>query len=143
MGTRIKGQEIELQIVGPRGREESLGDVVSGTIEFQFDILTQGLLNETADRRDDIFRGVRLEMEVQLETSDFTTFINRVKDRAQRRSPAGERFDALMTLSFPNGQRARVSVEDLSFGSMPIAVGGRDEYVTVRVEAESSEGRFI
>ncbi|HHH29110.1 MAG TPA: hypothetical protein ENK57_12305 [Polyangiaceae bacterium] len=116
---------------------------MSGTIEFQFDILTQGLLNETSDRRDDIFRGVRLEMEVQLESGEFTQFINRVKDRAQRRTPASEQFNALMTLVFPNGDRPRVLIEDLSFGSLPIAVGGRDEYVTVRVEAESSEGRFI
>lgn len=143
MSQRIKGQEIELQIVSPAGREDSLGDVVSGTIEFQFDILTQGLLNETSDRRDDIFRGVRLEMEVQLESGEFTQFINRVKDRAQRRTPASEQFNALMTLVFPNGDRPRVLIEDLSFGSLPIAVGGRDEYVTVRVEAESSEGRFI
>lgn len=143
MGQRVKGQEIELQIVGPDGREEGLGDVVSGTIEFQLDILTQGLLNETSDRRDDIFRGVRLEMEVQLETALFTEFITRVKDRAQRRSPAEEVFNALMTLALPNGERPRISVENLFFGSIPVAVGGRDEYVTVRVEAESNEGRFI
>jgi len=143
MAARIKGQEVELQIVGPSGREESLGDVVSGTIEFQMDILTQGLLNETSDRRDDIFRGVRLEMEVQLERGDVTDFINRVKDRAQRRTAASETFNALMTLQFPNGDRPRVSVEDLSFGSLPFAVGGRDEYVTLRIEAESSDGRFI
>lgn len=143
MGQRIKGQEIELSVVGPDGREEALGDVVSGTIEFQLDILTQGLLNETADRRDDIFRGVRLEMEVQLETGLFTDFINRIKDRAQRRAPASDVFSALMTLEFPNGDRPRVSVDNLFFGSIPIAVGGRDEYVTLRVEAESDEGRFI
>ncbi len=143
MGQRVKGQEVELQIVSPAGREESLGDVVSATIEFQLDILTQGLLNETADRRDDIFRGLRLEMEVQLERGDFTNFINRVKDRAQRRVPASEQFNALMTLEMPNGDRPRVSVDDLFFGSLPIAVGGRDEYVTVRIEAEASEGRFI
>lgn len=143
MASRIKGQEIELQVVGPAGREEGLGDVVSGTIEFQLDILTQGLLNETSDRRDDIFRGVRLEMEVQLETQQFTELITRIKDRAQRRTPAEEQFNALMTMQFPNGERPRISVENLFFGSIPVAVGGRDEYVTVRIEAESNEGRFI
>ncbi len=143
MGQRVKGQEVELQIVSAAGREESLGDVVSATIEFQLDILTQGLLNETSDRRDDIFRGVRLEMEVQLERGDFTDLVNRIKDRAQRRAPASDQFDALMTLEMPNGDRPRISVENLFFGSIPIAVGGRDEYVTVRIEAESNEGRFI
>lgn len=143
MANRVKGQEVELQVVGPAGREEALADVVSATVEFQMDILTQGLLNETADRRDDIFRGVRLEMEVQIETALFTSFITRIKDRAQRRTPAQEQFNALMTLALPNGERPRVSIEDLYFGSIPVAVGGRDEYVTVRVEAESSEGRFI
>lgn len=143
MGSRVKGQEVEFQVVSPAGRETSLGDVVSATVEFQLDILTQGLLNETSDRRDDIFRGVRVEAEVQLERGDFTAFINRVKLRAQRRTPASEKFNALMTLEMPNGDRPRVSIEDLSFGSIPIAVGGRDEYVTVRIEAESSDGRFI
>lgn len=143
MGQRVKGQEVEFQIVGPDGREEALGDVVSATVEFQFDILTQGLLNETSDRRDDIFRGVRVEMEAQLETAQFTSLINRIKNRAQRRGPQTVQFDALMTLEMPNGDRPRVSIENLFFGSIPIAVGGRDEYVTVRIEAESNEGRFL
>ena len=143
MAQRVKGMEVELQITSPNGREEALGDVVSATVEFQFDILTQGLLNETADRRDDIFRGVRLEMEVQLERGDFTAVIQRIKDRAQRRTPASDVFSALMTLVMPNGDRPRISLENLFFGSIPIAVGGRDEYVTARFEAETSEGRFL
>jgi hypothetical protein len=82
-------------------------------------------------------------MEVQLETQQFTELITRIKDRAQRRTPAEEQFNALMTMQFPNGERPRISVENLFFGSIPVAVGGRDEYVTVRIEAESNEGRFI
>lgn len=143
MAQRVKGLEVEFSVISPAGREESLGDVVSCSVEFQMDILTQGLLGEGSERRDDIFRGVRIEMEVQLERGDFPSFINRVTTRAKRRSPASDQFNALMTLAMPDGTRPRISVEDLFFGSLPLNVGGRDEYVTLRVEAEASDGRFL
>lgn len=143
MSTRVKGQEVELTVVGPQGRETSIDKVVSATVTFMQDILSQGFLNETSDEYDDIFKGVSLEMELQLDDESFSDFINRVKLRAQRRAPAGEQFNALMTLNFPNGQRRRISLENLFFGEFPIAAGGREEYVTLRVTANARDGRFL
>lgn len=126
------------------GIEESLGDVVSASVEFQMDILTQSFLGETSDRKDDIFRGVRGQMEVQMESQDALRFTELVKSRAQRR--AGTQTEVIsitMTLNLPNGETPRVLLDDVYFGNVPFNVGGRDEYVTMSLEFEGSDGRVL
>lgn len=140
---RIKGQETVLVFVSDAGTEEGLGDVVSAEFEFQLDILTTRLLGETSDRKDDIFRGVRGRCEVQLENSQALAFVQRVKDRAQRRTAASGRFQMMTSLEFPNGERPRVLFPDIFWGSLPFNIGGGDEYVTLTLEFEGSDGRFL
>lgn len=143
MGQRIKGQEVVIDVISPGGREVTLGDVVSASLTFQFDVLKQRLLGETTDRKDDIFRGVEGEMEVQLEQAAALEFVGRVKDRATRRSSASEVFAVTMTLEFPEGGSARVQLSPVYFGNIPINVGGGDEYVTLSLTFEAEDGRVL
>lgn len=143
MGQRIKGQEVVLDIISPNGRESTLGDVISASITYQLDILKQRLLGETTDRKDDIFRGLEGEMEVQLESRDALLFIDRVKNRATRRTPSSERFSVTMTLAFPEGGTARIQMSPVYFGNIPVNVGGGDEYVTLSLTFESEDGRIL
>ena len=87
MGQRIKGQETVVSFVGTEGSEEGLTDVQSSESEFQMQILTDGYLGETSDRRDDIFRGASGSISIHLETPQYFAFARRVIDRAQRRTP--------------------------------------------------------
>jgi hypothetical protein len=143
MGQRIKGQEVVLDMISPNGRESELGDVVSASITYQLDILKQRLLGETTDRKDDIFRGLEGEMEIQLENRDALRFIDRVKDRATRRTPASERFAITMTFNFPEGGSARIQLSPIYFGNIPLNVSGGDEYVTMSLTFESEDGRIL
>lgn len=143
MAQRIKGQEVVLDVISEAGREEALGDVVSASITYQLDILKQRLLGETTDRKDDIFRGLEGEMELQLETRDALRFIDRVKDRATRRVAASTRFSITMTLNFPEGGSARIQLTPVYFGNIPLGVPGGDEYVTMSLTFESEDGRIL
>lgn len=127
---------------GPTGTEDGLTDIQSIEVELQNEILSEGYLGETTNRRDDIFNGVRGRAEMHLENQAYMEFANRVTDRSQRRTP-GVQFNMLASLNFPNGQRVRVLMEDISFGPLPLRVGGRAEYVQGTVEFESATFRFL
>jgi hypothetical protein len=143
MTQRVKGQEAVLTFVSDAGTEEALGNVLSAEFEFQFDILTTRFLGETSDRKDDIFRGVRGRVEVHLSTQDALRFVDRVKGRATRRTAASGRFQMLTSLAFPNGERPRALFPDIYWGNMPFNIPAGDEYVTLTLEFEGSDGRFL
>lgn len=145
MSQRIKGQEVRVTMISPAGTEESIGSggVSSFELEFKTEILSEGYLGETTERKDDIFRGVGGRMEFHLDRQSYFQFVQRVTDRSQRRTPADARFNVLASLTFPNGQRPRILLEDVFFGPLPINVGGRDEYVSATVEFECAQGRFL
>jgi hypothetical protein len=143
MSQRLKGQETAFAVVGPDGEEQGLGDVVSAEFVFRFDILTQGLLGETSDRKDDIFKGTRGRMQVQIEAQEAFRFIERAKDRSQRRRPASDQFNITSTLALADGSRVRAAFDNIFFSDMPVQVGGRDEFVTLDIEWEAEDGRFL
>ena len=95
MAQRIKGQEVRVVMVSPSGTETSLSDVQSFDVEPQMEILSEGYLGETTERKDDIFKGCSGSMEINLESADFFKFQQAVIERSQRRSPASARFNVI------------------------------------------------
>lgn len=143
MAQRIKGQEVRVVMVAPSGTVTALSDVQSLEVEVKTEILSEGYLGETTERKDDIFKGASGKMEVHLETEDYFRFVREVVDRSQRRTPAAARFNIICTLAFPNGDRPRVLLEDIFFGAAPLNIGSREEYVSASVEFECSNIRFL
>jgi hypothetical protein len=145
MAQRIKGQEVRVTVTGPAGNEESIGSggIASFEIEFKTEILSEGYLGETTERKDDIFKGVGGRMTLHLDRQSYFSFVQRVTDRSQRRTASSARFNVLASLQFPNGQRPRVLLEDVFFGPLPVNVGGRDEYVEASIEFECAQGRVL
>lgn len=138
MAQRIKGQEVEVLLVADGAPVDSLTDVRSFDVTFQLEILTEGYLGETTNRRDEVFNGISGSMELHFEDPGVFEFISAVVDRAQRRTP-GVRVNIKATLAFPNGQRTRVIIQNAFFGDIPLSFGGRSEYGTLSLtyEAES------
>jgi hypothetical protein len=143
MAQRIKGQEVRIIFTSPVGVETSLTDITSFEVEPQLEILSEGYLGETTERKDDIFKGVRGRAELHLESQEYFQFVQRVLDRSQRRTAADGKFNVVATLSFPNGQRPRVLLDDVFFGPPPVNVSSREDYVSATVEFECSFVRFL
>ena len=142
MAQRIKGQEVVLSFVSPEGSAD-VGDVSSFEAELQMEILREGYLGETVDRRDDIYRGVSGRAELHLENQAYLSFTQLVQDRAERRSPAAGVFNATASFAFPNGQRPRLTFENIFFDAMPIRVSDRGSYVTVTIAWECERIRRV
>ena len=83
MAQRIKGQEVSVVFVGPNGTEDAFAAVQSFEATTQMEILTEGYLGETSNRRDDIFNGLTGNVEMHIQSNDYAAFWKRVKDRAR------------------------------------------------------------
>lgn len=142
MSQRIKGQELNIVFVSPTGVEESINAVQSCEFEAQMDILSEGYLGETTERKDDIFKGMHGKITFHVDTSAWFTLAGRIIDRAQRRTP-GVQFNLIGTFNFPNGQRARMVLQDIYFGAIPTNTGSREDYVEATLDFECSQYRVL
>lgn len=138
MAQRIKGQEIELLVVEDNVPLTAIADVRSLEIAAQLEILREGYLGETTDRRDMVYRGFRGRMEVHFENRSILDFMRRLIDKARRRVP-GARINVKATFAFPGGDRVRLLLKDLSFGELPIGFGSRTDYGTISLDFEGED----
>jgi len=143
MSTRVRGQETRIIVSGPRGVEQSIDAVKSFEAEFNIDILSEGYLGEVAERQDEIFIKVTGKMEIHIPSAAYFQFAQSIIDRAQRRTSANQVFNITTSLTFPDGRRVRTVFKNVSFGSIPLNVGARDEYVSTTLEFATADASFI
>jgi hypothetical protein len=141
--SRIKGQEVVLGFTNPEGDQDGIDDVLSLELELDIEILEEKYLGKTSNDFDDIFNGISGQCEVHMRTVDYFRFQERIQDRAERRTAAAGVFTATAAFNFPNGTRARLTVEDLFFGPSPIKVGSRSEYVSGTISFKASRLRRV
>lgn len=138
MAQRIKGQEVELLLSVNNVPLTSTTDIRSFEVTFQQEIMSEGYLGETTNRKDAIFNGISGSMELHIENRDFFNLFTAIVDKARRRTP-GTRINLKATLNFPNGDRPRLFVPDLEFGELPLNFGSRSDYGTINLTFEASE----
>jgi hypothetical protein len=138
MAQRIKGQEVELLVVVNGVPYTSLTDILSFNVTPNFEIKEEEYLGETSKRFDEIFNGVSFDMELHFEDPGVLSFMQVVKDRAERRTP-GTTINVKATLNFPNGDRPRIILKDCYFGDMPIGFGGRSDYGTFKIDGKCTD----
>jgi hypothetical protein len=131
--TRLKGQEVTVGFASPDGDVSGLDDVLSFEAELDMEILEEKYLGQTANSFDDIYNGVSGSVELHMQNVAYFEFTTKIQDRAERRTAAGGTFTALATFNFPSGARVKLTFEDIFFGSLPLKVGSRSEYVTVTI----------
>lgn len=143
MAQRIKGQEVTVAFTTPEGDFVDFTDVLSGSFTVENEILEESYLGETSNRYDDIYNGISGSVELHLQNNQFVTFINLVQDRSERRQPAAGQFNVSFTMAFPNGNRARIVCEDVSWGAIPVGIDGRSDYVKFSLEFKCSRQRRV
>jgi hypothetical protein len=143
MSQRIKGSEVNVIMTSPQGREESIDAVGSIDFTIQLELLNEGYLGESSNRYDDIFNGIEGTLELHLERGAFFALIERIKQRAQRRTPSSDRFDFMFVFNFPNGDRVRTLFSDVFFGAIPVNSNARGEYVSASIPFGCTDGRFL
>lgn len=133
---------MELLITSKNKPLETVTDVRSFELAVQTEILREGYLGETTDRRDEVMRGVRGRMELHFESGDVFDLIADVVNRAQRREP-GTQINIKATLNYPSGERKRVLVQNAFFGELPIGFASRADYGTLSLDFEAEGFRVI
>ena len=135
---RIKGQETIIEVTKDNEVVDAITDVRSMEVAGVMEILSEGYLGETSDRRDEIFKGVRGRIEMHLEKSATLDFMMDIINRATRRDPS-VKVNFKTTLQFPSGERRRILIRNIFFGEMPLGFGGRAEYGTFGIDFESGD----
>lgn len=135
---RIKGQETAVLITQDGSLQDTLVDIQSFTLEAQFEIISKGYLGEKTNRKDYIFNGVKFTMKLHLHKQDWFVFQKSMKDKAQRNTPDTQ-FNITSVLSFPNGETPTILVPDVSFGTNPMGVTSRGDYVDIGLEGEADD----
>lgn len=135
---RIRGQEVSIIITRDGVLEDTLVDVQNFNAELELEIKSQGYLGEKHNRKDDIYNGVKFDLELHLHTQDYFAFAKGVIDRAKRNTP-----DTVVNIAgmfqFPNGQLFSFLIPDAKFGPIPLNVTARGDYVKTKLQGEADD----
>ncbi len=135
---RIKGQEVSVIMVENGNPLNTIRDIQSLDIEAGLEILSEGYLGETSDRKDEKYNGYSGSIAMHFSNPDVLDLTRRIIDRARRREP-GLKINIKSILQFPNGVRTRVMLKDCFFGAIPMSFGGRGEYGTITIPFEGTD----
>lgn len=142
MAQRIKGQETEVMLVVDGSPQATITTIKSFEMTWQLEKSSEGFLGETTDRKDSVFKGISGSLDMQLENADAFGLVVKIVDKARRRTP-GTKINIKTTLNFPNGDRPRIMIPNVEFGDIPLNLGGRTEFVTMKLDFEASEAQRL
>jgi hypothetical protein len=131
---RLIGQDNELSV---QVDQQTITTMAITSSEMTFRLVTKetGVLGETFDRVDEIYKGMSGTIEFQAGGPDVLTMIQIIVDRARRRTPPRPRFTLKSQYTFPeSGRRGLIVVPDLKFQDIPIGSSSREEHVTFRYQ---------
>lgn len=138
---RIKGQEVEVNVVAG-GQIVSFTDIQSFEFMQHTETKEEGYLGEKGNRYDEFYKGYSGSFKMHNSTPELFTFLQTIKDRAQRRTP-GTVINIKATLNYPNGDRERVILNDAFFDEAGIAFASRSEYGETTFNFKGTEYRTI
>ena len=135
----VKGQETSISIVNQGQTMQSTADWISAEYDFMFDLLTRNYLGMTAEQYDEIFKGLKISLELNFENQNALSLIQVVQDRAARRNTNAQ-INITSVLNMPNGDRPKIYAKNLFFGNIPVGFTGRSAYGTIKLDASCSGG---
>lgn len=142
MAQRLKGQETEVMLVVDGTPQATITTIKSFEMTWQLEKSSEGYLGETTDRKDAFFKGISGSIDMHIENQDIFGLIVKIVDKARRRTP-GTKINIKTTLNFPNGDRPRLMIPNVEFGDIPLNLGGRGEFASVKLDFEASEAQKL
>jgi hypothetical protein len=134
---KTKGADCTLTLAGPSGSVD-IPDILEASIDLDIKILEEYYLGRYGADYDEMFNGMAGSLRYHMQTTTALSVQQKIEDRAARRSPAGEVWNLTCSIQFDNGSRARITIEDLKFGGVPIKIGGQQQFVEGSLEWKSS-----
>lgn len=136
---RVKGQEMQIRLTKGGELLRTITAIESLTLTLKVDIIRKGYQGETIDRRDDIYRGVGVEIAVDAESPDVIDLLTSIRDRAARRTAAANvQINLTFSINFRQ-KRSRITVPDLMFQDPSLTSSGRDAYISLRLSGEGQD----
>jgi hypothetical protein len=141
-GTRLIGQDCSVTIIQDNQPLTTIDTIKSIEVTVLLDIIKEGFLGQTTDRRDEVYHGVSGKIEAQLSGTDLLLLVESIRRRAKNRR-SGTRITTKSTFIFPDGDRAIYVIPDLKFGNIPLGVRGRTEFVEMSLDFEADDMTFV
>lgn len=135
---RLRGDGTTVFVTRGGVLEATLTDIISLNVTVQREVMSQGFLGEKTERKDSIFKGIRVELEMQSSTQDIFTFEKALNAIAKRETP-NVIINVMSLFTYPNGDQPLILISDVKFGDTPIQTGGRNQYATFRYSGEASD----
>lgn len=135
---RIKGQEINILITAGGTLEDTLTDIQNFNMEVDLEIRKQGYLGEKTDRRDEVYNGVKFDLELHIHKAAWFAFVRKIIDRAKRDTPDVV-FNITGVFNFPNGETPQLLLPDVKWGAIPHNVSARGDFVKVKLQGECED----
>jgi hypothetical protein len=142
MAQRIKGQDVDVQIIQAGRVLTTLYNIKSFDFAYELEIKKEGYLGQKTDKRDSVFNGISGKMEIHPENQAVLVFMEAVRAKAENRTP-GVQFNIKATLNFPGGDRPRIVIPDVEWGQIPFSFSGRTEYGTVSLTYEAANAQVL
>mgnify|MGYP000267012472 FL=1 len=139
---RVLGQNVSVIIIQDSDILDEVNCVRSFGFTYELEIKDEGYIGETTNRKDSVFKGIKLDMELHTNNTKVFSLIQSAVDKARRRTP-GTRINIKATISYPNGQQARVTFRDVEFGAFPVNASNRTDYVTIKLDAACSDAMAV
>lgn len=139
---RIRGQEVKVYVQGPNGTVASLADIRSFSLTPKFKKLEEQYLGETTMRYDELFDGVDFDMELHIEDPGVFDFVSLIRARAVDRTSKTV-VNITSQIQYAGGPLKNVILQDCFFENMPLNVGSRSDYVTIKLTGSCSNFEVI
>jgi hypothetical protein len=142
MATRLKGQEVEVLITAGSVPQTSITTIKSFEAEVDLELLKEGYLGQTTDQYDEVYHGIKGNMEMHVENRAILDLVRTLVNRSRRRV-AGFTVTIKASLNMPDGSRVMIVIANAFFGPVPITAGGRAEFVPVKLDFAAEDFTVI
>lgn len=139
---RLLGQNVSLILLQNSTPLEEITCIKSFSSTAQLEMKEEGYLGETTQRFDSVFKGFKMDIELHTTSNKYITLVNQVISRARNRDQ-NMRMNLKAALRWPNGDRCRATYIDVQFGDIPLNVGSRTDYLTLKFDMACSEATFV